>query len=62
MKLNNWSVVKSPRGISLKPIEDKKLSSTEVCVAIVEGVLHISIHRDGVNTPVLEMQHSTKKA
>jgi hypothetical protein len=61
MKINNWSVVKSPIGISLKHIKDKKLSSVEVCVAMVEGKVQISVYQEGVDEPITQALHNTNR-
>lgn len=45
MKLNNWSIVPSPTGISAKPLAQH--NDIEVCVSIVNGKLRIGVHRDG---------------
>ena len=45
MKVNNWSVVKSPLGVSLKPIN----GCGEVCVSVVNGVLSVAIYPEILN-------------
>jgi hypothetical protein len=59
--IKNWSMVKTPIGVSLKHIENKKPSDIEVCVATIDGVLHISIHQDGIDLPLVEIQHNTNR-
>jgi hypothetical protein len=64
MKINNWSVVKSPRGLSLRHIKNGKISSNgEVCVSVVEGYLTVSVHVDCVDDPVgvLNLETDTLK-
>ena len=61
MKINNWSVVKSPIGISIKHIKDKKLSSVEVCMSMIDGKLDISVYHDGVDEPISQAQHITNR-
>jgi len=48
MKVNSWSVVRSPAGISAKPLTQH--NEIEVCVSIKKGKLHIGVHRDGQDT------------
>ena len=45
MKLNNWSIVPSPTGISAKPLAQH--NDIEVCVSITGNKLRIGVHRDG---------------
>jgi hypothetical protein len=53
MKINNWSVVASPNGVSLKPVTSANtLSNGEVCVSMRQGELHISVYRDGRDEPL----------
>ena len=61
MKINSWSVAKSPIGISIKHIKDKKLSSVEVCVAMVEGKVQISVYQEGVDEPITQALHNTNR-
>jgi hypothetical protein len=42
MKLNGWSVVKTPLGISLRPVD----GHGEICVSELNGMYHISVHQD----------------
>jgi hypothetical protein len=42
MKLNGWSVVKTPLGVSLRPID----GHGEICVSEVDGMYHIAVHQD----------------
>ena len=46
MKINNWSVVKSPIGISLMHIEDKRPTGLEVCISVVDGKVNINAYQD----------------
>lgn len=50
MKLNNWSIVRSPSGISAKPITQH--NDIEVCVSIKKGKVRVGVHRDGYNTAI----------
>ena len=53
MKLNNWSIVKTPTGVSLRHIENGKISNDgEVCVCVVDGVLNVLIYRDGIDSSI----------
>lgn len=61
MKINNWSVVKSPIGISLMHIEDKRPTGLEVCISVIDGKVNINAYQDGVDEPVMEIKHTTKK-
>lgn len=47
MKLNEWSVVKSPQGVSLKPVE----GCGEICVSVVNGFLRVAVYPEEVNDP-----------
>jgi len=47
MKLNEWSVVKSPQGVSLKPVK----GCGEVCVSVVNGVLRVAVYPEVLNDP-----------
>lgn len=61
MKLNNWSIVKSPIGVSLRHIKNGKVNSNgEVCVHVIDGVLRVSVHIDCVDEPVGVMCFSTE--
>jgi hypothetical protein len=59
MKINSWSVVKSPIGISLMQWKDKNPTGFEVCVSVIDDKLNISIHQSGIDAPIMEMQHNT---
>jgi hypothetical protein len=53
MKINDWSVVKSPIGVSLRHMEDGRISSNgEVCVSMSKHHITVSIHIDGVDLPI----------
>jgi hypothetical protein len=53
MKINDWSVVKSPIGVSLRHMEDSRISSNgEVCVSMTNDHITVSIHIDGVDLPI----------
>lgn len=57
MRINNWSVVKSPIGVSLLHMpKNEPASRAEVCVDIVGGVLSISVHIDGFDPPYSTME------
>lgn len=45
MKVSEWSVVRSPQGVSLKPIE----GCGEVCVSVVNGVLRVAVYPELLN-------------
>lgn len=47
MEINKWSVVKSPTGVSLKPIN----GCGEVCVSVVNGVLSVAVYPEILNDP-----------
>lgn len=47
MKINGWSVVKSPIGVSLRGMDGDMYSAREICVARVGEKLRISVHEDG---------------
>lgn len=54
MKINKWSVVKSPIGVSLKPLEKRGgVNSYEVCVSIQDGVLTVNLHKDGFDPVIM---------
>ena len=47
MKINEWSVVKAPQGVSLKPIK----GYGEVCISVVNGVLRVAVYPEVLNDP-----------
>ena len=47
MKINEWSVVKAPQGVSLKPIK----GYGEVCISVVNGVLRVAVYPEILNDP-----------
>ena len=57
MKLNKWSVVKTTdaKGLALKPTEGGA-QQYEVCVALRNGALGISVHVEGVDAPIARME------
>ena len=53
MKINDWSVVKSPIGVSLRHMDGSRISSNgEVCVSMTNEHITVSIHIDGVDLPI----------
>lgn len=62
MKLNNWSVVKSPNGISLRHISHASLEpeDPEICVAKIDNRMRITVHIDGIDEPVHVFEFSTR--
>ena len=53
MKINNWSVVKSPIGVSLRHITGGQISSNgEVCVSVIDDHIRVTVHIDGVELPI----------
>lgn len=61
MKMNSWSIVKSPRGLSLRNIQNGEISYCgEVCVAVVDGVLSVQVHVDGLDTAISSMEIPTQ--
>ena len=53
MKINDWSVVKSPIGVSLRHMDGSRISSNgEVCVSMTNDHITVSIHIDGVDLPI----------
>ena len=42
MKINGWSIVKTPLGVSLRPID----GYGEICVRQEAGCYYISVHQD----------------
>jgi hypothetical protein len=57
MKLNKWSVVRTAdaKGLALKPTEGGA-QQYEVCVALRNGALGISVHVEGVDAPIARME------
>jgi hypothetical protein len=57
MKFNNWSIVKTAdaKGFAAKPyaLDHNHL---EVCVAIRDGTLFVSVHVDGVDLPIAQLE------
>jgi hypothetical protein len=47
MKVNEWSVVQTQQGVSLKPVK----GCGEVCVSIVNGVLRVAVYPEVLNDP-----------
>ena len=47
MKVNEWSVVQTQQGVSLKPVD----GYGEVCVSIVNGVLRVAVYPEVLNDP-----------
>jgi hypothetical protein len=47
MRLNGWSIAKSPAGVSLRPLTNGYPDTPEVCIDIIDGMLDISVHADG---------------
>lgn len=47
MKVNEWSVVQAPQGVSLKPVD----GYGEVCVSIVNGILRVAVYPELMNDP-----------
>ncbi len=47
MKVNEWSVVQAPQGVSLKPVD----GYGEVCISIVNGVLRVAVYPELLNDP-----------
>lgn len=59
MKINDWSVVRSPNGVSLMHLDHKKEpTDPEICVSVVDGVLSVTLHLSGVDEPVQTMKMS----
>ena len=58
MKMNGWSIVKSPIGVSLRPLVGGVPGSGEICVDMDQstGVISITVHADGYDLPVSEMR------
>ena len=54
-----WSVVPTAdkKGVAIKP-KGRIASRYEVCVALRDGVLNISLHEDGVDEPLFEITKS----
>lgn len=53
MRVNDWSVVKSPIGVSLRHMDSSEISSNgEVCVSMTNEHITVSIHIDGVDLPI----------
>lgn len=59
MKLNNWSVVRSPKGVSAKPLAMH--NDIEVCVSITDGKLNIGVYRDGYDAAIKRINVPIKK-
>lgn len=56
MKLNEWSVVKTPIGLSLKHMpKGKQTSRAEVCVSHADTGVNISVYVDGFDAPYFNM-------
>ncbi len=61
MKINDWSVVRSPNGVSLLHLDhNNEPTDPEICISIRDGVLSINLHLDGVDKPVQTMTLSLR--
>jgi hypothetical protein len=49
MKTYDWSVVKSPQGLSIKPIG----GHGEVCISVIDGFIRVAVYPDILNDPDL---------
>lgn len=58
MKLNNWSVVRSPNGISAKHLSLHR--DIEVCVSMSDGKLNINVYRDGYDNAMKRVKMALK--
>ena len=47
MRVNEWSVVQAPQGVSLKPVD----GYGEVCVSVVNGILRVAVYPEVSNDP-----------
>ena len=47
MRVNEWSVVQAPQGVSLKPVD----GYGEICVSVVNGVLRVAVYPEVLNDP-----------
>lgn len=54
--INDWSVVPTPDnlGLALKPLFEDQY---EICVAIREGYIEVSLHADGVYSELASMTY-----
>jgi hypothetical protein len=54
MKVNDWSVVRSPIGISLRHLNKRKEVeyAGEVCVSVVDGMISIAVYADSADEAV----------
>jgi hypothetical protein len=48
-EVNDWSVVKTTLGISLKPID----GYGEVCISVVDGFIRVAVYPEILNDPDL---------
>lgn len=56
MNINDWSVTPTPDnlGLALKPLFEDQY---EICVAIREGYIEVSLHADGVYSELASMTY-----
>ena len=60
MKINSWSVVKSPTGLSLRHIKNSKINHNgEVCVSVLGDLLVVSVYADGEDTALAHLRLDT---
>ena len=54
--INDWSVTPTPDnlGLSLKPLFEDQY---EICVAIREGFIEVTLYKDGLNTELASMNY-----
>lgn len=51
--INDWSVVPSPIGVSLRPMAGDRCTDPEVCIHIKDDFLSVSVHLSITDEPVL---------
>lgn len=56
MKLNGWSVVKTPQGLSLRPVD----GHGEICVSEGNGFYNIAVYQDISRDAVEEAVSETR--
>lgn len=61
MKINDWSVVKSPAGVSLRHVKGAERQyevdaacTREICIHHADGQMRIRVYDDGIDEPLCE--------
>lgn len=59
MKINDWSVVKSPAGVSLRHVKGNAMCTREICIHHADGQMRVAVYADGIDSPLFEFSVPT---